>query len=134
MIKKTAIISIFVLAFFGVFTSINAAPTCEDGVTELSNGICIPVDSGLPDPDPENGGVETVITSVMQWILSILAAIAIIGFVISGIQYLFSAGDDKTMQTAKRNMVYCIIGVVIGISGYIVISAIEAALNGSSAF
>jgi hypothetical protein len=112
-----------------VFPNISfATPTCPTG-SNPENGICIPDEIGLPNP---GGGVSQVITNVMMWLTGILAAIAIIGFVISGMQYLLSAGDDKRMETAKRNMTYCIIGVVVGISGYIIIFAIDSALRGNT--
>lgn len=70
----------------------------------------------------------------MKWLLGIVGFLGIIAFVISGIQYLTSAGDDDQISTAKRNMKYSIIGVVVALSGMIVITAVTAFLGGNARF
>ncbi|MFA4817688.1 MAG: pilin [Parcubacteria group bacterium] len=94
-------------------------------------GIEIPTDTGLPDPP---GGIAKIIRNLLTWLLGIVGVIAIIGFVISGIQYLTSAGDEDRMQSAKRNMLYAIIGVVVVLSSFVVIQAIQYALEAKSMF
>ncbi|OGI31086.1 MAG: hypothetical protein A3G09_00055 [Candidatus Moranbacteria bacterium RIFCSPLOWO2_12_FULL_48_12] len=68
----------------------------------------------------------------MWWLLAVFGMIAIIAFVISGIQYLISAGNEAMIETAKRNMMYSMLGVLVGLSGWVIIRAIDAALNGWS--
>lgn len=96
---------------------------------DCSNGVCFPTNTNLPESD-----LRTIITNVLNWVLGIFGMIAIIGFVISGIQYILSTGNEKTMDTAKRNMTYCIIGVVVALSGLVIIFAIDRALRGTSQF
>jgi len=74
--------------------------------------------------------VFDLITRVMNWLLSILGILGVIAFVISGTQYLVSAGDEKMAETAKHNMTYAIIGLVIALAGLIVVNAI-AGLTGA---
>ena len=66
----------------------------------------------------------------MWWILALIGMIAIIAFVISGIQYLISAGDEGMIETAKRNMTYSIVGVLVALSGWVIIKAINQFLGG----
>lgn len=94
-------------------------------------GIVIPDGTGLPNPP---GGVAQIIRNLLAWLLGIVGVIAIIGFVISGIQYLTSAGSEDQMQSAKRNMLYAIIGVVVVLSSYVIIQAIQYALEAKSMF
>ena len=89
--------------------------------------VTLPSDTGLP-----SGTLYTAIESLTKWILGIFGFIAIISFVISGILYLTAMGDDKQQEKAKKQMTWSIIGVVIGLSGYIVIKAVDAWLKGSS--
>ena len=90
-------------------------------------GVCFPTGTGLSESD-----AKTIITNILKWILGIFGALAIIGFVVSGIQYLVSAGNEKSAETAKRNMTYCIIGVAVALSGFVIIQALNIALNASS--
>ena len=76
--------------------------------------------------------VATVLSNFLTWILGILGIIAIIGFVVSGIQYITASGNEDLMETAKRNMMYCIIGVVVALSAFVVLQAVNSLLGGSS--
>ena len=90
-------------------------------------GVCFPSGTGLSESD-----VGTIISNFLSWALGIFGVLALIAFVVSGIQYLVSAGNEDMIKTAKRNMTYSIIGVVVALSGFVIIQAIDAALNASS--
>lgn len=81
---------------------------------------------GLP-----NSTIKNIIEKLLMWILGIFGFLGVIGFAISGIMYLVSAGDDNRMETAKKAMQYSIIGVIVGISGLVVIAAVNAFLKGT---
>lgn len=104
--------------------------TCPTG-TEPQAGICIPTtqSTGLSSKE-----VVEIIKNVMNWLLAIFGFVAIVGFVISGIQYLTSAGDENMAETAKRNMKYSIIGVIVALSGWVIIQAIDKMLNATGQF
>jgi len=106
------------------------AVVCPTGFNDNTVAVvCIPTGSGL-----SQASVEYLLQNFMNWLLGILGFIGIIAFVISGMQYLLSAGDDDTISTAKRNMKYSIIGVVVALSGFVIIRAISSALNASPFF
>ncbi len=126
----------FSMIFFLVVVSVGfpgvveAAVTCPAGYSDTTGaGVCIPTTSGL-----SSASVSYILEIFMKWLLGILGFLGVIAFVISGIQYLTSAGDDDTISTAKRNMKYSIIGVVVALSGYIIIQAVTTALSGTSSF
>jgi hypothetical protein len=93
-----------------------------------AEGITVP-ETGLPSP---SGGIKDILSNVLTWILGIIGMIAIISFAVSGFQYFFAAGDEKRMETAKRNLTYSILGVIVALSGLIIIKAVDTALRGSS--
>lgn len=95
----------------------------------IKAGVCFPGGTGLSEAP-----VADLLIKLMNWLLAIFGFLAIIAFVISGIQYFMAAGDEKTAETAKRNMKYSIIGIVVTLSGWIIIQAIDSALSGSSVF
>lgn len=94
-----------------------------------AQGVTVPGNTGLP-----GGTLADVIRGLTMWLLAIFGFLAIISFVISGIMYLVSAGDDKQQEKAKKQMMWSIIGVVIGLSGYIVVKAVDAWLRGGTSF
>lgn len=103
------------------------AVTCPTNYAPSPAGVCIPSDTGL-----SNSTVADVLLTFMNWLLGLLGLFGIIAFVISGIQYLVSAGDDDTISTAKRNMKYSIIGVMVALSGFVIIQAVNTLLQGTS--
>jgi len=86
---------------------------------------------GLPDPGQ---GVKGILVNFLRWLLGIFGVVAVISFVISGLQYFFSRGDDKMMETAKRNLMYSTMGVIVALSGVIIIKAVEALLKGGTSW
>jgi hypothetical protein len=96
---------------------------------DCSSGVCFPTNTSLP-----SAGVATIISNVLYWLLGIFGFLAIIAFVISGIQYILSAGSEKGVDTAKRNMKWAMVGVVVALSGLVIIYAIDKALRATSLF
>ena len=94
-------------------------------------GVCFPTSTNLPDP---SGGLITIITNILYWILSIFGILAIIAFIISGVQYVLSTGSEETIDNAKRSMKWSIVGVAVALSGLVVIYAIDKMLRGYSNF
>jgi hypothetical protein len=62
--------------------------------------------------------------------MGLFTTIALIAFLISGIQYLTSAGDEDQIAIAKRNATYALLGVLVGLSGFVIVQAIAAAISG----
>ncbi|MCX6765482.1 MAG: hypothetical protein NT136_00770 [Candidatus Moranbacteria bacterium] len=102
--------------------------TCPNGF-EKKAGVCFPTNTGLSDTP-----VADIIENFLMWLLGIFGFIAIIAFIISGIQYLTSAGEEKAIETAKRNMKWSIVGVIIALAGFVIILAVDAALKASSTY
>ncbi len=87
------------------------------------------ISTGLPA-----GSIYAIIMNVAMWFLGVFGFIAIIGFIISGIMYLTTAGDEKQQEKAKKAMYYSITGVIVGLVGLVVIFAVHSLLQGASFF
>jgi hypothetical protein len=82
---------------------------------------------GLPQ-----GSIYKIVRGALSWLLAILGFVGLIGFIVSGIMYLVSTGDDKMIERAKKGMTASLIGVIVGLAGVVVIQAISIALSGTS--
>lgn len=119
-----------ILFFVGIFLIPNLVwADCPSSGYDTVAGVCIPNSTGL-----SSRTVEEIALALMDWLLGILGIVGIIAFVVSGIQYFMAAGDERTIETAKRNMKYSVIGVVIAVGGRILILAISNLLSGSTVF
>jgi hypothetical protein len=94
-----------------------------------ASDVTLPTDSGLP-----TGTISAVLLSFLKWLLGIFGFAAIISFVISGIMYFIAVGNSEEAQKAKKQMEWSILGVVVGLSGYIMITAITSWFGGSTTF
>jgi hypothetical protein len=95
-----------------------------------ADGVEIPSNTGLAS----GSDLKTVIANFAKWLLAVFGFLAIISFVVSGIIYLTSIGEKERAETAKKAMIYSIVGVIVGLSGYVIIQAIDSWLKGSSNF
>jgi len=100
--------------------------SCSATKSGTSRGDLDIPDVGLPaNPDLVKG----ILTNVVDWLLSIVGIIAIIGFIISGFQYFLVATDEKMVEKAKKTMVASIIGLVVALSGFIAIKTVDFLLR-----
>ena len=81
-------------------------------------------------PEGGGGGIVEVISNIMKFLLKILAILAVIAFVIAGIIYLTSAGDQEQMDRGKRTMIAAVIGLIVALLGLIVINTVQTLLSG----
>ena len=73
--------------------------------------------------------ISTVLFNVLQFLLLIFGSLAIIGIVFSGILYLVAVGDERKLRQAKKSFLYSIVGIIVALSGLIVIRLIAENLN-----
>jgi len=78
------------------------------------------------------GTTAGIISMITTWLLGVFAFFGVIGFVVSGIMYLVSAGNEEIIGKAKKYMMYSMVGVIVGLSGYVIIQAVESMLWGDT--
>lgn len=78
-----------------------------------------------PDRLTGEGGIFTTIVNVL---LFIVGAIAVIMLIIGGIRYVVSGGDSGNVTAAKNTILYAIVGIVIAVLAYAIVNWVLAAL------
>ena len=105
-------------------------PTLAWGATTGTNtGLVLTNDFNMP-----SGTISGILTNLLNWLLLLFGIFGVLGFVISGIMYLTSTGDEGQIDRAKSAMLYSIVGVLVGLIGYIVLQAVKAMLNATAGF
>lgn len=105
---------------------------CGNNFSQIG-GVCFPNGNVVNLPNPQ-GGIMQIVANLFRWLMGLFTTLAIIAFVVSGIQYFMAVGDEGMAETAKENAVHAIIGIIVGLSGFIIIQAISIALSGGSWF
>ncbi|MEI6649937.1 MAG: pilin [Candidatus Moraniibacteriota bacterium] len=125
---KSALATALVLLTFAP-QLVGAVASCSDGKTVLMSGVCVPTSSatGLSDREP-----GPVIATVIYWLMGILGILAILLFVVAGIQYLLAGGDEKKTESAKNMMQYAATGVAVGLLAYMIVYTVQQLVSGGS--
>src|SRR3989344_1881691 len=86
----------------------------------------ISVPPGVPSPDISLGTILSFGISMMFFIAIILALIFLMG---GGISWAMSGGDKEKLDKARRTLVFSIIGLVIVVLSFFIVTFIATLLN-----
>jgi len=78
---------------------------------------------------PENY-VRSVVLTVLLWLLLIFTFLCVIAFVVAGMMFLMAGSNPQLAEQAKNAVKFSIIGVAVGISGYVIITLIDSFMRG----
>ena len=79
--------------------------------------------SAKGDEVPENITEEDgLIKRVVNILLFIIGAIAVIMLIIGGIRYTVSGGDQSQVTSAKNTILYAIVGIIVAIFAYAIVN------------
>lgn len=69
------------------------------------------------------------LVNILNILLGIIAVLAVLGFVISGIMFITAGGSSDRAESAKSWLIYSIIGVAVALIGYIVVGFVSNLLT-----
>ena len=112
------------LATFALAVPAGAAD-CSGPADCISQGTS---DIGGDNNQPQ---LEEGIKTIVNMILFILGAIAVIMIIIGGIRYTTSNGDASNIKSAKDTILYAVIGLIVAILAYAIVNWVVGAFSGS---
>lgn len=68
------------------------------------------------------GILNTAYTEVLRWMLYFATAAAVIMIIYAGLQLIQSGGDSEKAQTAKRSIIYIVVGIVTLMCVFLIIN------------
>lgn len=77
-------------------------------------------DAGSKETD--DSGFNEGLQTVMNILMFLLGAIAVIMIVVAGIRYTTSNGDASTIKSAKDTILYAVVGIVVALIAYAIVS------------
>ena len=78
-------------------------------------------DAGKCTNPGTGGSLEGVIKTVVQVLLFIIGAVAVIMIVIGGLKYVTSNGDSAAVTSAKNTILYSIVGLIVAMVAYAIV-------------
>ena len=76
-------------------------------------------------------GLDEGIKTIINAVIGVVGAVAVIMIIVGGINYATSQGDATKVKKGKDTILYGIIGLVIVIMAYAIVNFVLAALIGS---
>ena len=94
----------------------------EDGVSQLEN------------PLKQNLGEGTILNigrGVLETGLGVLGSLTLLVFVIGGVMWLTSGGNEQRVEKGTKTMLYAAIGILVIFSSYAIISTLIKVITGA---
>jgi hypothetical protein len=94
--------------------TVNVFSTCDNSSDGSSNtAVC---------QSKDNSDVKKYVGVIVNALLFILGAVAVIMIIIGGIRYATSMGDAKNIEAAKNTIMYSVIGLVVAVLAYAIVN------------
>jgi len=113
--KKAKLALLSIAALVGIMTTVpayvSAAPAdqIQTGVNNAGGG-------------GETSNLGARVKTIVNILLYILGAIAVVMIVIGGIRYTTSNGDSGAITSAKNTILYSVIGLIVAILAYSIVN------------
>ena len=76
-----------------------------------------------------DANINDTLTTVLNYVLGFLAVLSILMIVIAGIMYITSGGDEARVDKAKSWLTYAIIGLIVALLGFVIVSTVSNMLG-----
>lgn len=103
-----------------------STPNCDTSTLGINNGVDCAQGN---DQQDELFGPNGIIKQITDVLLFIIGAVAVIMLVIGGIRYTISGGDQNQVTAAKNTILYAIIGIIVAILAYAIISFVTGSFS-----
>lgn len=118
------IVASLIVAIFGV---VALAPVASVSALDPLGDVCAnSTDSAICDSKPDNA--SKLINDLINILLFIVGALAVIMIIVSGILYVTSSGDAGKVARAKNTLMYSIVGLVVAFIAFAIVNWVLARL------
>jgi len=74
-------------------------------------------------------GKNSVFVAIVNTLLFVIGAVAVVMLVYGGIRYTISGGDQKAVTDAKNTILYAVIGIVVAVMAYAIVNFVLTSIN-----
>jgi hypothetical protein len=84
-----------------------------------------PIPTVTPVTVTGNLSVESVLTTVIYWILGLSGGIAVLFLILGGLQYITSSGNKDKAEQAKQTILYAVIGLIVIALSFVIVAFVS---------
>lgn len=82
------------------------------------------------DPPTSMNTTQDLVASITNWLLGVTSGIVILFLIIGGIMYMTSRGNQEGIDRGKKIITYSVIGLVVILISYSIITALNKIIFG----
>lgn len=71
-----------------------------------------------------------LLTLIIQWLLGLVAFLALLALIVGGIHLIIGLGNEEQVKSAKKIIMWAVIGLVVVVISYVVIEIVVGLLGG----
>lgn len=83
-------------------------------------------------PSTKVSSIRGLIVAIIDWLLILAGSLAVIAIIYSGLMYITAGADTTKAETAKKNLIWAIIGVVVISLALVIINTVVSVLGGNT--
>ena len=76
-----------------------------------------------------SSSVSELVGKVLEWVLGVAGSIALLMFIVGGVMYITSTGNEQKIGVAKKIINWTLIGLIIVLVSYSVIAILDNILT-----
>ena len=123
-------IRVVLSGIFSAFTlaSLRSSTTNAQMIDSIRSGVQAALGGQQP---PNLFGEGAIFETVVELMLFIVGAVAVIMLIFGGFRYIISGGNAASVTAAKNTILYAIVGVIIAVLSYAIIDFVLLSFDGS---
>jgi len=121
--KKLVNIMIALVAVVGLASMVPAATVSADAAQDALNGV------NAAGGDTDTRTVEGSFRNIVNVLLFVIGAVAVIMIIVGGLRYTTANGDTSAITSAKNTILYAVIGLVVAIMAYAIVNFVIASFR-----
>lgn len=115
MKNKLVVIVMSLVAVFGVVSFVPSVASASPA-SQIRGGV------NSVGGDKEGSDLGSRVRTIVNILLYILGAIAVVMIILGGIRYTTSNGDSSAITSAKNTILYAVVGLVVAILAYAIVN------------
>jgi hypothetical protein len=104
-----------------IFAHAQVSGDVNTGLTRLGSDANLNGSTGIFNPQDS---VVTIIGKVVKILLFVSGAITVLFVIIGGFMYVTSAGNEEQATKGRKTVTYALIGIIIIILSYVIVTAV----------
>lgn len=121
--NKVKTIALTLALMTGVAAFASPAYVGASPASEIQKGVNTTTDAGPKKTLPET--IKTVVNTMLY----VLGALAVVMIIVGGIRYTTSNGDSAKVKGAKDTLTYSIVGLVIALFAFAIVNFVISSLG-----